>query len=49
MFEVWLSSEDTGAYGIDLGISIADLLKEIPSVIPKESVCSVLKSPNRIQ
>jgi threonylcarbamoyladenosine tRNA methylthiotransferase CDKAL1 len=27
--EIWLSSEDTGAYGIDLGLSLTDLLHEM--------------------
>ena len=31
--EIWLTSEDTGAYGIDLGVSIVDLLKEIVDVL----------------
>lgn len=33
--EVWLSSEDTGAYGIDLGYSLSDLLtKLVDAMIP---------------
>jgi len=27
--EIWLSSEDTGAYGIDLGITLTDLLRHL--------------------
>ncbi|KAK8797397.1 hypothetical protein WA158_004605 [Blastocystis sp. Blastoise] len=30
--EIWLSSEDTGAYGRDLGIKLQDLLKEIQNM-----------------
>ena len=35
--EIWLSSEDTGAYGIDLGINIADLLRNVVSLLPEVS------------
>ena len=38
MYEVWLSSEDTGAYGIDHHQSIVDLLQRIPPLIPPGSV-----------
>jgi threonylcarbamoyladenosine tRNA methylthiotransferase CDKAL1 len=34
--EIWLSSEDTGAYGIDLGITIADLLKDVVKILPDD-------------
>jgi len=34
--EVWLSSEDTGAYGIDLGTDIAALLRAILAVLPRD-------------
>jgi threonylcarbamoyladenosine tRNA methylthiotransferase CDKAL1 len=34
--EIWLSSEDTGAYGIDLGITIADLLVDVVKVLPDD-------------
>ena len=34
--EIWLSSEDTGAYGIDLGITIADLLQDVVKVLPDD-------------
>ncbi len=33
--EVWLTSEDTGAYGRDIGHSIVELLWEIIKVIPE--------------
>lgn len=31
--EIWLTSEDTGAYGRDIGVSIVDLLKQIVQVL----------------
>ena len=34
--EVWLTSEDTGAYGIDLGTDIAVLLKRLVSRLPMD-------------
>lgn len=34
--EIWLSSEDTGAYGIDLGITIVDLLQGLVAILPKD-------------
>lgn len=34
--EIWLSSEDTGAYGRDLGSNIADLLDAVVSVLPTD-------------
>ncbi|CAM9839300.1 unnamed protein product, partial [Phaeothamnion confervicola] len=33
--EIWLSSEDTGAYGLDLGSSISELLREVVEVVPE--------------
>ena len=38
MFEIWLSSEDTGAYGIDLHHSVADLLHAAMDVFASPSV-----------
>eukprot|EP01039_Chlorochromonas_danica_P008842 gene8842-9749_t len=35
--ELWLSSEDTGAYGLDIGTNIAELLLEMIDVIPVDS------------
>lgn len=32
--EIWLTSEDTGAYGRDLGTSIVELLQAMAVVIP---------------
>ncbi|QDZ25522.1 radical SAM methylthiotransferase [Chloropicon primus] len=34
--EIWLSSEDTGAYGRDLGIKLPYLLRRIVAVLPKD-------------
>lgn len=34
--EIWLSSEDTGAWGIDLGLALPDLLKGVTEVLPKD-------------
>ncbi|KAK9111769.1 hypothetical protein Scep_019288 [Stephania cephalantha] len=34
--EIWLSSEDTGAYGCDIGASLPVLLKEIVAVLPPD-------------
>eukprot|EP00878_Enallax_costatus_P043482 GHUV01051477.1.p1 GENE.GHUV01051477.1~~GHUV01051477.1.p1 ORF type:complete len:377 (+),score=85.49 GHUV01051477.1:1219-2349(+) len=34
--EIWLSSEDTGAYGRDIGTNIADLLKRCVAVLPQD-------------
>lgn len=33
--EIWLSSEDTGAYGRDLGMRLPELLRRIIEVLPK--------------
>ena len=33
--EIWLSSEDTGAYGRDLGASLPQLLRAMVAVLPK--------------
>eukprot|EP00928_Gymnodinium_smaydae_P008961 TRINITY_DN13309_c0_g1_i1.p1 TRINITY_DN13309_c0_g1~~TRINITY_DN13309_c0_g1_i1.p1 ORF type:complete len:560 (-),score=136.47 TRINITY_DN13309_c0_g1_i1:375-2054(-) len=33
--EVWLTSEDTGAYGIDLGTDIATLLRRVSDALPQ--------------
>jgi threonylcarbamoyladenosine tRNA methylthiotransferase CDKAL1 len=36
--EIWLSSEDTGAYGRDIGTNIAELLRAIIAVLPEDGV-----------
>lgn len=33
--EIWLTSEDTGAYGRDIGLTLPDLLREMVKVIPQ--------------
>lgn len=33
--EIWLSSEDTGAYGLDIGTDVTVLLKSIVNVLPE--------------
>ncbi len=33
--EIWLSSEDTGAYGKDIGIGLPTLLDAIVDIIPE--------------
>ena len=33
--EIWLTSEDTGAYGKDIGVSITELLWQLVEVIPE--------------
>ncbi|CAL4070146.1 unnamed protein product, partial [Meganyctiphanes norvegica] len=33
--EVWLTSEDTGAYGIDIGVTLPQLLWQLVEVIPE--------------
>ncbi len=32
--EIWLTSEDTGAYGRDIGSSLPELLRQLVQVIP---------------
>jgi threonylcarbamoyladenosine tRNA methylthiotransferase CDKAL1 len=34
--EIWLSSEDTGAYGRDLGTSLPELLQKLVEVLPAD-------------
>jgi len=33
--EIWLTSEDTGAYGRDIGVSLPELLEKLVQVIPQ--------------
>ncbi|EFN58477.1 hypothetical protein CHLNCDRAFT_19538, partial [Chlorella variabilis] len=37
--EIWLSSEDTGAYGRDIGTSLPALLRELVEVLPPDGRC----------
>ena len=34
--EIWLSSEDTGAYGLDIGSNVAELFKALVDVLPTD-------------
>jgi len=34
--EIWLSSEDTGAYGLDIGSNVAELFRELVQVLPTD-------------
>lgn len=34
--QIWLTSEDTGAYGIDIGTDIVTLLRSITALLPKD-------------
>lgn len=34
--EIWLSSEDTGAYGRDIGSSLPELLDKLIAVLPPD-------------
>lgn len=34
--EIWLSSEDTGAYGRDLGTSLPELLRALVEALPPD-------------
>ena len=36
--EIWLTSEDTGAYGKDIGTTIVELLWKIVEVIPEGKI-----------
>lgn len=35
--EIWLSSEDTGAYDLDIGTNVAELLRQVVSVMPTDN------------
>lgn len=39
--EIWLTSEDTGAYGRDIGTNISELLMKIIEVLPKNVMLRV--------
>jgi len=41
VLEVWLTSEDTGAYGRDIGTSLPELLKKILDVMPAPTMLRV--------
>jgi len=39
--EIWITSEDTGAYGRDIGTNIAELLKNIVNSLPEDVMLRV--------
>ena len=39
--EIWLTSEDTGAYGRDINTSLPVLLKNLIAVMPKNSMLRI--------
>ena len=41
VLEIWLTSEDTGAYGRDIGTSLPDLLRSIISAMPSPTMLRV--------
>ena len=41
VLEIWLTSEDTGAYGRDIGTSLPELLKKIISAMPPPTMLRV--------
>ena len=48
--ELWLTSEDTGAYGKDIGVRLPDLLWKIIEVIPKGCMMRIgMTNPPYIQ
>ena len=36
--EIWLTSEDTGAYGRDINTNLPDLLRQIVAVLPEHAM-----------
>jgi len=38
VMEIWLTSEDTGAYGRDIGTNLPDLLKAIVKILPDDKM-----------
>ena len=39
--EIWITSEDTGAYGRDIGTNIAELLRNIVNSLPADVMLRV--------
>ena len=37
--EVWLSSEDTGAYGVDIGTDVTRLFRDLVAALPDDGSC----------
>ena len=40
--EIWITSEDTGAYGRDIGTNIAELLKNVVNSLPTDVMLRVI-------
>ena len=41
MVELWLTSEDTGAYGKDIGVTLPELLWQLVEVIPEGAMLRI--------
>lgn len=41
MVELWLTSEDTGAYGRDIGVTLPELLWQLVEVIPEGAMLRI--------
>ena len=41
MVELWLTSEDTGAYGRDIGVTLPGLLWQLVEVIPEGAMLRI--------
>lgn len=39
--ELWLTSEDTGAYGRDIGVTLPELLWQLVEVIPEGAMLRI--------
>ena len=39
--ELWLTSEDTGAYGKDIGVTLPELLWQLVEVIPEGALMRI--------
>ena len=39
--EIWITSEDTGAYGRDIGTSLPELLNELIAIIPRDCMLRI--------
>lgn len=46
--EIWLTSQDTGCYGFDIGTNLAKLLKEIVTVMGNFKVRVGMMNPNHV-
>jgi len=46
--EIWLTSQDTGCYGFDLGTNLAKLLKELVTIIGNFKIRVGMMNPNHV-